>query len=65
MTGEEGMISKEGVVIKKCSPKGKVKVGSEIWSALSIDGTEINENDQVKIKDIEGLRLIVERISGI
>lgn len=59
--GQEGMISREGVVIERCDPFGRVRIGPEIWTAESLDGTEIDVADRVIVRDIEGLRVIVER----
>lgn len=42
---------------------GQVKVKNSIWSARSTDGTVIPVNEKVKVKDIEGVKLMVERIS--
>lgn len=58
VSGAEGMISKEGII----SSEGKVKVGNEMWNAVSIDGEDISVGETVIIRDIDGLRLVVERI---
>ena len=62
--GQEGMISKEGVAIDRCDPSGKVQIGSEVWNAESIDRTTVEASDRVIVRDIDGLKLIVERITN-
>ena len=61
VTGEQGMILKTGIVLKKCDPEGKVKIGSEIWNAKSIDNKLIPEHYTIIVRDIIGLQLVVER----
>ena len=51
------MISKKGII----SSEGKVKVGNEMWNAVSIDGKSIAVGDTVVVRDIDGLRLVVEK----
>lgn len=58
VSGAEGMISKKGII----SSEGKVKVGNEMWNAIPIDGEAIAVGESVIVRDIDGLRLIVERI---
>ena len=58
--GKEGMIGRQGKVAKTCNPIGKVKICGELWTAESIDGSEIEEGQEVVVRDIEGLTLIVE-----
>lgn len=60
----DSLIGRRGVVIRKVEPhtlKGKVKIGSTIWSATS-DGV-IEENEVVEVIDAEGVHITVERIS--
>ena len=63
IVGQEGMISKEGFVLEKCAPNGKVQIGSEIWNAESIDEREIEASDRILVRDMDGLKLIVEKIA--
>jgi membrane protein implicated in regulation of membrane protease activity len=58
VTGAEGMISKKGIF----TSDGKVKVGNEIWNAVPIDDQKIAVGDTVIVRDIEGLKLVVEKI---
>jgi membrane protein implicated in regulation of membrane protease activity len=60
--GPEGMISRQGIVIDSCDPMGKVQIGPEIWIAESVDKMKIEASNRVIVRDIEELKLIVERI---
>ncbi|MDR2401212.1 MAG: NfeD family protein [Deferribacteraceae bacterium] len=53
------------VVIKKISKyeRGEIKVGGQIWGAVSADGGEIGEGSEVIIERIEGVKAVV-RIAG-
>jgi membrane protein implicated in regulation of membrane protease activity len=62
LVGQEGMISRQGVVIESCNPTGNVKIGPEIWIAESVDKMNIEVSSRVIVRDIEGLKLVVERI---
>jgi membrane protein implicated in regulation of membrane protease activity len=58
------LIGKQGIVIRATDPnsltKGKVKVGSEVWSATS--EVPLKPNVQVKVIDAEGVHITVEKI---
>ena len=60
VVGKEGMIGRRGKVAKTCNPIGKAKIRGEWWNAESIDGREIVKGQEVVVRDIEGLTLIVE-----
>ncbi len=62
-TNADRLIGMEGVVIVPVNPvegKGQVKVEGQVWSAKSQN--TIEEGTKVKIKAIEGVKLIVERV---
>ena len=40
---------------------GLVKLGGDIWSAISIDDQNIIKGDQLRIARVEGVKLIVEK----
>ena len=40
---------------------GKVSVSGQIWSAISLDGNDITAGEKVKIVDITGVKLVVEK----
>jgi membrane protein implicated in regulation of membrane protease activity len=60
-TGQEGMIGREGVVVRACGPKGTVRVGPELWTAVSATGESLPEGESIAVCDIEGLTVFVER----
>lgn len=58
-TGAEGMVGKLGEVMYWNTGKGKVFVHGEIWSAVS--DTEFDKNEKVKVTEINGMVIKVER----
>ncbi len=60
VTGPEGMIGKQGTVIKELTPFGTVAVGSEHWRAKSVDD-HIKTNEYVEIIGLDRLTLEVKR----
>lgn len=62
-TNADRLIGMEGVVIIPVNPvegKGQVKVEGQVWSAKS--EREISEGTTVKIRAIEGVKLIVDPV---
>ena len=62
-TNADRIIGMTGIVtedIKSNKFSGKVKVNGQEWSAVCIDNGEKNKGDVVTVKDIQGVRLIVE-----
>ena len=55
------VIGKTGIVIKEISPDnyGQVKVDGSVWTAKS--DKKIKEEEKVKVLDVEGVKLIVEK----
>lgn len=64
-TNVESLIGERGLVIGKIEEfsMGQVKIKGQIWSALSENGEPILLNEQVVVKSIEGVKLIVEPAS--
>jgi membrane-bound ClpP family serine protease len=62
VTGAEGMLGRRGRVRVGCTPRGKVEIAGEIWDASAIEGLSIEANATIVVRDIEGLRLLVERV---
>lgn len=62
-TNAEALIGTEGTCIKEITPDliGRVKVRYMEWSAISKE--TILVNDKVRILDIEGAKLIVEKLT--
>ncbi|MCX7715330.1 MAG: NfeD family protein [Clostridia bacterium] len=64
-TNADSLIGKTAVVtvgIDNLSSKGQVKVNGMNWTARSIDGNIIGENNKVTIEKIEGVKLIVKKV---
>jgi membrane-bound serine protease (ClpP class) len=58
-TGAEAMVGLEAEVASPCRPRGQVRVHGELWDATCAEGADPGEI--VRIKSIDGLRLVVER----
>lgn len=64
-TNYDRNIGMEGIVLEdidNIQNKGSVKVGGQIWTAKSNDGELIKAEEVVKVIEISGVKLIVERI---
>ncbi|HUK84945.1 MAG TPA: NfeD family protein [Candidatus Acidoferrum sp.] len=61
LTGPEAMMGKIGIAITDLKPNGDVRVQGEIWRAKSISG-DVEKGDQVIIKALNGLVVIVEKV---
>ena len=62
-TTPDKLVGTRGKVIKKVEPdslRGKVRIGSEIWSATS--KVEIPEGATIVVRGAEGVHLIVEEV---
>ncbi|WP_297069659.1 NfeD family protein [Thermococcus sp.] len=59
-TEPESLLGREALVVEDLNPEGLVKVDGELWSAECINGTA-KRNDVVRIKGVEGTKLLVER----
>ena len=65
-TNVDSLIGETAVVVEGISnkdSKGCVKLRGVEWSARSNDGTYIQENDYVTVEKIDGVKLIVNKIS--
>ncbi|MFW5722011.1 MAG: NfeD family protein, partial [Desulfohalobiaceae bacterium] len=60
-SGREAMIGLVGQVLDWDGVRGRVRVHGEIWNARSRDDATLKPGDTVRIRDIQGLVLIVER----
>jgi membrane-bound serine protease (ClpP class) len=63
VTGIEGLVGEIGDVMQTLSPTGIIKVQGEIWNAESLAGT-IEKGEKVRIKEINQLKLFVEKINN-
>ncbi|HPP66351.1 MAG TPA: nodulation protein NfeD, partial [bacterium] len=63
-TGKEGLIGEIGKATTDIKDEGMVYVHGEYWKAIS-PGKEIKQNTKIKVKDINGMMLIVEPIEDM
>ena len=62
-TNAYSIIGKVGIVIEEINPMlgtGLVKVGTETWSAISEDKSIIKKDAQIEIKEITGVKVVVQ-----
>ncbi len=57
-TGSEAMVGEIGVARTTLQPDGKVFVHGELWNAIAKD--DIPEGARVRVRAVEGLRVVVE-----
>lgn len=63
-TNADRVLNQTGIVIEEINnikATGQVKVDGKVWSAKSADGSIIPVNEQITIKEISGVKLIVEK----
>jgi len=63
-TNVDSFIGREGIVTKTIEKynTGQVKVWGQIWTAVSENGEVIPQNSRIRVKAVEGVKLIVEAI---
>jgi membrane-bound serine protease (ClpP class) len=60
--GTESLIGRTGTARTDIGPTGQVQVGSELWTAEPVQGSDsIRKGDKVEVVRIQGLRLIVKK----
>jgi len=62
-TNAYSIIGKKGLVIKDIDPvsgQGQVKVGTEIWSAKSLEDKKIEKGTEIEITQIDGVKAVVK-----
>ena len=62
VTNAYSIIGKVGTVAKEINtlePTGQIKIGSEIWSAITTDETNIPKGTKVKVLEIDGVKAVV------
>lgn len=60
--GVESLVGKTGSVRAWEEASGQVQLGSELWSAESVERSDaIRKGDQVEVVEVRGLRLIVKK----
>ena len=60
-TGMESMIGRGGYAESAMTPRGTVRVGGELWSAVYTGSGEINADTPIVVRGIEGITLIVDK----
>ncbi|MDO8567080.1 MAG: NfeD family protein [Dehalococcoidales bacterium] len=60
ITGAEGMVGLDGKVVDPLTPYGRVRVGSELWKAHSVEA-EISRGEDVEVVGVNNLTLEVRR----
>lgn len=67
-TNADRFIGRTGLVIERIDAvegSGQVKVGGQIWSAVSRDGCVIELGTKVRINEITGVKLVVSHIDNL
>ncbi len=66
-TNVDAVIGKIGMVIEDIPAldnPGIVKVSGEMWSAISADSNPIEKDTQVKVLQVKGVRLVVQKLDS-
>lgn len=62
-TNVYSLIGKVGIVTEEINPllgTGQIKIGTEIWSAISNDECIISKNSQIEVLEIKGVKAFVK-----
>lgn len=63
--GRNPMIGALGVAGDRLAPSGYVRIGGELWKARTLGSSiAIDRGETVRVRDVEGLTLIVEHAAG-
>lgn len=54
------MIGRTGVVTTHCFPTGYVRIGGELWRAQSVDGARLVVGQQVIVRRLNGLVVLID-----
>ena len=57
----ESLIGQEGIAVTTLRPAGKVSIGDKEYDVVS-EGRFIDDNDKVKVVEVEGRRIVVAKI---
>lgn len=66
-TNADRFIGQTGLVIEAIDPvegRGQIKVGGQVWSAISVDGKGIEIGKKVQVTAITGVKLVVFQIEN-
>jgi membrane-bound ClpP family serine protease len=58
------IVGKPGIVVRECSPEGKVRIGDVTWSAISYGGEPLRVGERVTVQDMQQLKLAVKAKSS-
>ena len=64
-TNAYSIIGKRGIVTKEIDEllgTGQIKVGTEVWSAKSLDSDKIEEGSEVEVNSINGVKAVVTKV---
>jgi membrane-bound ClpP family serine protease len=60
---ERRLVGSEGLTLSRLNPRGFVRVRGEIWQAEAANSApEILEGTRVRVRDVRGLLVLVERV---
>ncbi len=65
-TNVDAIIGQSGILTEAITPyaTGQVKVNGQIWTAVSIDNENLDKDVQVEVVKVEGVKLIVKKLSN-
>lgn len=66
-TNAYSIIGKKGIVTGDINPTigiGQIKVAGEVWSAKTIDGSNLEKGSEITIVKIDGVKAVVEPINS-
>ncbi len=61
LIGMASMVGSRGKAVSPLAPEGTVMIGSELWTARSVEGN-IAQGEEAKVVGQEGLRLFVRKL---
>lgn len=61
-TNVDRLIGMAGTVTESLTPTGTVYIDGKTWTARSIDNTDVDEGEQVRVCSIEGVTLTVQQV---
>ncbi len=65
LTQVDRLIGKNAVVVNVLNPAGYVRIDGELWKAeVKESSAEVSKGKTVKIKSVEGMKLLVEEIDN-
>ena len=62
ITGSEAIIGKTGVATTNLDPKGHVRVGGELWTAIASEPISVDQ--PVTVTGVDGIKLLVSGREG-